>query len=87
MEAWFTSVCQTLTPGAGETLAIICAGLAVLVLAVITLGFAQQLPPLGARLSRWSPRASLTGGSPLDDGLKATWRLYREVRRCEPRSQ
>ena len=87
MEAWFTSVCQTLTPGAGDALAIICAGLAVLVLAVITLGFAQQLPPLSTQLGRWSLRAPLDGSSSLDGGLKATWRLYRELRRFELRSR
>ncbi len=87
MEAWFTSVCQTLIPGSGDALAIICAGLAVLVLSVITLGFAQQLPLLGTRLGRWSPRAPLGGGPTIDDGLKASWRLYRELRRFEPGSR
>lgn len=87
MEAWFTSVCQTLTPGLGGTLGMICAALAILVLTVIALGFAHQLSAPRAWRGLWSPRAPLPGGSILDDGLTATWRLYRELRRFEPRSR
>ena len=87
MEAWFTNACQTLAPGLEGTLGMICAGLAVLVLTVIALGFAYQQPALLAWHRLWSRQAPLRDGAPMDDGLIATWRLYCEVGRYEPHSR
>lgn len=87
MEAWVTNACQTLAPGLEGTLGMICAGLAVLVLSVIALGFAYQHHALLVWRWPWSPQAPLRDGAPTDDGLMATWRLYCEVGRYEPHSQ
>ena len=87
IEAWFTSVCQTLTPGLGGTLGTVCVGLAVLMLTMIALGFAYQQPALLAWCRLWSSQAPFRDRAPIDDGLMATWHLYCEVGRYKPRSR
>ena len=84
METWLSTICQTLTPQASTALAIGCAVLALLVLALIGLGFG----PLRRRLGI-SPRRSHVGDRSLlgADELLGSWRLYRELGRVEPRDE
>ena len=84
MEGWFTSVCQALAPGLDSALSIVCAALALLILIAIGLGFG----PLRAWLGLSSTGRPAMGHLPLDgDGLRKTWRLYRELRRTALRSR
>lgn len=74
MSEWFRPVCQRIVPEDVTVLSVICAVLALLVLAAIVLGFG----PLRAWLG-------LTRASASDeDGLRVAWRLYHEIGRIRP---
>ena len=73
--------CSLLAPDAAAALGIICAALALLVLAVIVLGFGPLRMWLGLGTSRRLPGAHLVGDA---GGLRETWHLYREFRRVNP---
>ena len=86
METWLAAVCQTLSPGASSALAIACAVLALLVLALIVLGFTQRMPALRQWLGVSQSRSGAATRSLLGaDELLGAWRLYRELGRVEPR--
>lgn len=76
MSEWLRPICQPIAPEDIPVLSVICAVLALLVLAAIVLGFGPLRAWLG--LTR-----ALAGD---EDGLRVAWRLYREVSRTHPHS-
>ncbi len=79
MDTWFQPVCQVFAPEMDAMLAVACVLLALLLLAVIALGFRPR--------SGWG---ALARGRELrmrrivaDDGVRATWQLYRALGRAE----
>lgn len=81
MSAWFASVCQALGMGQGPAFAVICIGVAVLLLTAIVLGFG----PLRGWLGLAGPAPSARHRSGIEyEGLWGIWQLYRQLRRAKP---
>ena len=81
MSEWFAPACWQLAPEAELALGIISAVLALLVLALIILGFGPLRAWLGMADAHRSPRSCSVDS---DSGLVAIWRLYRRLRCADP---
>ena len=80
MSEWFTATCQMLASEADAPLGMVCAGLGVLLLAVIVLGFGPLRTWFGLPGVAGGRRSQLVDS---DAGLLATWRLSRELSRAD----
>jgi hypothetical protein len=81
MEAWFASVCQVFGTEFGVVVGMICVAVAVLLLALIVLGFGPLRTWLG--LSNSNAGRPLRGYlDPATAELRGIWQLYRELGRA-----
>lgn len=81
MDDWFAPTCQLLTSERTAAFSLVCAALALLLVALVTLGFGPLRAWLGQPVSI---RTRAVRGLPGADRLLDVWRLDRELRRSQP---
>lgn len=83
MGDWLATVCGFLPPGLGTVAAVLCVVLAVLILAIIGLGFGPLRVWLGVA-DRVSSRDQVNRLIPERAGIVDLWRLWRDGERVRP---